>query len=363
MLIIAGGGLSGAATATALAQAGREVTFIEREAVPTHKICGEFLSIEAQIYLKHLGFDVAALGGHRITHVRLIKGAAQVTAPLPFAALSVTRRALDAALRDHAVAAGATCLTATIRSLNGLTLELDQRDPVTASTLFLATGKHELRGAKRDVPAAGRLVGFKTYVRLSPAQTAALAQHVELYLFPGGYAGLQLVEDGTANLCLLIDRAMLKRLGGAWPAVLDYIQAGSAVLATRLAGGAATLEAPLTIAQIPYGFIHHAPDPSPIFRLGDQAGVIHSFTGDGMSIALHSAALAAGMFLAGADAASFHRRLAGDVTGQIRRASALHALSLNPLTRAALFGTARAWPGLLPLAARATRVPAARIAS
>jgi len=364
LLIIAGGGLAGAAAATALAQAGRDVTFIERESGPTHKICGEFLSIEAQSYLARLGFDFARLGAHSITHVRLTSGKHEVAATLPFTGMSLTRRALDAGLRAHAVRAGAKILTASIRGLDVMTLELDQHEKLTASTLFLATGKHELRGAKRAAPAPNGLVGFKMYFALTPAQSASLAHHVELHLGAGFYAGLQLVEDGTANLCLLINRATLKRLGGAWAAVLAHVQAQNSVLAARLSGAASVLEAPLTIAQIPYGYIYRPPLGAEIFRLGHQAGVIHSFTGDGMSIALHSAALATDTYLNGGGGAEYHRRLAGDISGQIFRAGVLHDLVQFPPARAAFLNAARVFPGLLPLIASLTRVPErSRIAS
>ncbi len=352
--------MAGAAAAAALAQAGRDVTFIERESGPTHKICGEFLSIEAQTYLTRLGFDFARLGAHPITHVRLTSGKHEVAAKLPFTGMSLTRRALDAGLRAHAVRAGAKNLTASIRGLDGMTLELDQHGPMTASTLFLATGKHELRGAKRDVPAPNGLVGFKMYFALTPAQSARLAHHVELHLGAGFYAGLQLVEDGTANLCLLINRATLKFLGGTWPAVLEHVQEQNSVLAARLRGARPVLDAPLTIAQIPYGYIFRAPAGEKIFRLGDQAGVIHSFTGDGMSIALHSAALATSTYLADGGGAKYHRRLAGDISGQIFRAGALHGLVQFPPARAAFLTAARAFPGLLPLTASLTRVPERR---
>jgi flavin-dependent dehydrogenase len=231
---------------------------------------------------------------------------------------------------------------------------------MTASTLFLATGKHELRGAKRDVPAPNGLVGFKMYFALTPAQSARLAHHVELHLGAGFYAGLQLVEDGTANLCLLINRATLKFLGGTWPAVLEYVQEASTSLAARLSGATPVLDTPLTIAQIPYGYIFRAPAGAKIFRLGDQAAVIHSFTGDGMSIALHSAALATSTYLAGGSSAAYHNRLAGDITGQIHRAGALHSLVQFPAARAAFLTAARTFPGVLPLTAHLTRVPGRR---
>jgi hypothetical protein len=79
-----------------------------------------------------------------------------------------------------------------------------------------------------------------------------------------------------------------------------------------------------------------------------------------MSIALHSAALATSTYLADGGGAKYHRRLAGDISGQIFRAGALHGLVQFPPARAAFLNAARLFPGLLPLTASLTRVPERR---
>ena len=63
----------------------------------------------------------------------------------------------------------------------------------------------------------------------------------------------------------------------------------------------------MAISPIPYGYL--AARSSGLWRIGDQAAVIPSFTGDGMSIALHSASLAAQMYLAGKSADEYLRTL------------------------------------------------------
>ena len=68
------------------------VTLIERELVPRHKICGEFLSGEALEDLHALGIDVASLGAVRIDFVRLAAAGRAAEAPLPFPAASLTRK-------------------------------------------------------------------------------------------------------------------------------------------------------------------------------------------------------------------------------------------------------------------------------
>jgi flavin-dependent dehydrogenase len=85
--------------------------------------------------------------------------------------------------------------------------------------------------------------------------------------------------------------------------------------------------------------------------------VIQSFTGDGMSIALHSAALAVQAVLRGEDAAAYHRQLARDIRGQIKRADLLYTLMESRAAQAGLFGITKLWPTSLRIAARVTRVP------
>ncbi len=359
--LVAGGGLAGSAAAIALARAGREVTLIERETAPHHKVCGEFLSIEAQGYLRALGLNPASLGGHEITQVCLVRKADVISAPLPFTAMGLTRRRIDEALLGLAARAGVNVRRGhSIRAVNPAALKVDVDDLgcLCPRTLLLATGKHDVRAAPR-AHAPSVYVGFKTYFRLAPGQRAALAGRVELILYPGGYAGLQLVEDGMANLCLLITAAALKRAGGQWEAVLDMIQAASPHLATRLAGGQALLAKPLAIARIPYGFVHHASleDHPGLFRIGDQAAVIPSFTGDGMSISLHSAALAASYAARNASAHAYHRRLSADIARPMRMAGALHGLLAAGASYNAVFALARLVPASLALGAALTRIP------
>ena len=363
-VVIAGGGLAGAAAACLLARAGRDVVLFERDAGPSDKICGEFVSAEAQAYLERIGIDVMALGAHPIRRLRLVHRDREVACALPFAAIGLSRRVLDEALLLHAVRCGAEVRrgqgVALKQDRGPILLELADGETLTAGTMFLATGKHDLRGIRRHVETPSELVGFKLHLRLTQARQAALAGHIEIVLLRGGYAGMQLVENGMANLCLLVERSVLRLAGGGWDGLLAHFRRAEPQLAARLDGAAALMRRPLSISRVPYGFVH-APakdDPPGIFRLGDQAAVIPSFTGDGMSIALHSAVVAASCHLAGQSAAAYHRRLRRDVGGQIARAGWLYRVGGSVRGQAALMRAAAMWPGGLALAARLTRVPA-----
>ena len=362
--LIAGGGLAGAAAACRLAQHGQAVTLFERDREARHKVCGEFVSVEARNHLAALGLDLAALGAVSIERVRIACRGSLVESALPFTGSSLTRRRLDAALLAHARASGADirqgravrCVKA---NADGTTmLELDGGEHPGGERVLLATGKHELRGARRPAPGEAQ-VCFKSYFSLTTANRRALDGNVELVLFRAGYGGLQMVEDGVANLCLLTTSANLARVGGNWPALLAALMAESPHLRGRLQGAEERLDRPLSIAQVPYGFLHRAaPDaPRDLFRLGDQMAVIPSFTGDGMAIALHTAAEAARSILGGEPAAGYHDRMRRTLRPQMRLAGGLYAVGRTGPGQAMMVLGARVWPGLVQRLAGATRVP------
>ena len=354
--VVIGGGLAGAAAACRLARAGHAVTVLEREAGPVHKVCGEFLSGEALADLAALGVDAAALGAAPIGALRLVHRGRAVETRLPFAASGLSRLVLDEALLRRAAQLGAE-----IR--RGVRVRSLEEALAAGGPVLLATGKHDLRGAPRTAAEPEALIGFKLHLRLRPAQRAALAGHVEVVLFAGGYAGLQLIEDGIANLCLLVDRSRFDAAGQTWPALLAALQREDAHLACRLEGADALWDRPLSIFRVPYGYLHAGAEQDGAYRLGDQAAVIPSFCGDGMAIALHTARLAAEAVLGGRDAASYHQAMRREAGPPVRLAYGLYQATRSRAVRAAVLGVAGAWPGLLRGVARRTRVSRSDVTS
>ena len=384
--IVVGGGLAGAAAACRLARAGRHVVLFEREPGPHHKVCGEFLSPEAAADLLDLGIDLAGCVPDAgcesasvcmpVETVRLTDGVRLAAAALPFRAYGLSRRRLDEMLLTRAAALGAEIrrgvavraieagpgvmpvvrLAAGVRRAAGVRHAAGVR--LSARAVFLATGKHDLRGWTRPAPAEAP-VGLKLHLGLAPEAAAALARHVELHFFDGGYLGLQRIETGDANLCLVLRPDLLRRLGGRWDDVRMYLAGTSPILAERLRGTVPRWDRPLAVARIPYGYRHRGGPATGVWRLGDQAAVTPSFTGDGMAIALESARLAAAHFLAGGTDADYHRALGRSVGAQLRVARMLSGvLGFGP-SRGLAFGLLGLCPGLVRAGARLTRLSGA----
>jgi flavin-dependent dehydrogenase len=358
--LVIGGGVAGAALAAHLAEAGRAVLLVERRNGPHDKVCGEFISGEAALYLDDLGVDLAALGAVRMRTVRLAAGRQVTAVPLPFPAFSLSRRVLDEALLRAASERGAHIrhgcgVRALARRGSRWVAQLDSGETIAADEVFLATGKHDLRGWKRPPGALNDLVAFKLHWQLAREEAASLGASVELVLFPDGYAGLEPVEDSRANLCLVVRQRQFAALGRRWDTLLASLCAASPHLRGRLAGALACADRPLAIASIPYG--HVAKVGRGPWLLGDQAAVIPSFAGDGIAIALHSARLAADIHLAGGTADEFQRQLAREVAGQVRRATWLSRLLVHPAGRSVAVAAARVWPDIVAGVARSTRIP------
>lgn len=359
-VLILGGGVAGCAASILLARKGRGVTLIEREPTPRHKVCGEFLSGEALEDLHALGINAASLGAVPIDSVRLAAAGRAAEAPLPFPAASLTRKALDTALIAEAIAAGVRVERGrSVQSLGRTTSNvwqatLDDGTTCEAATVFLATGKHDLRGYTRPEDPE-RWIAFKMYFRLTHAQASELGRASELMLYPGGYGGIQPVEGGIANLCWVVQQRHLARVGNRWENSLAKMQRDCPHLAMRLAGAEPVLAKPIAITHIPYGYIRRTTENG-LYCIGDQAAVIPSFTGDGISIALHTARCGVAAYLAGEPAPIFQARLRSALRAQMRLAEFAADGLNNSLSRAVLPFCLRVWPGVMRLTARLTRV-------
>jgi len=292
---IIGAGPAGAAVAVALARAGHSTLLVDKSRFPRAKVCGCCLNSSALGSLNRLGLTELADSGAPLTNIRLAAGGRTAALPLTGGA-SLSRSALDAGLAAAAVRAGATFVddvTAAIGAADGdgRAVRLEQhghRIEIRAKLVVAATGLAGLRFSGADevrprVPRASR-IGAGAIALAAPEYYRAGA--VYMACAPHGYLGMVRLEDGRLDLAAALDSNFLRSAGG--PA-----RAATIILAD------AGLPALPEIEQLPWqgtpALTRRIAQPAAerLLVLGDAAGYVEPFTGEGIAWALAAAEAAA----------------------------------------------------------------------
>jgi flavin-dependent dehydrogenase len=378
-IIILGAGPAGSSLAAVLRELGWDVVLIERRNFPHHKVCGEFLSPESQASLRAMGLypTVAALQPARIAQARLVSPAGvAVQTPLPGCAWGLSRFALDAGLAAAAQQRGVDLranITATAIRQIGKSFEVALRsrngsETIRARAVVAACGRHSLSGLPprrtQNLKPGQGYVGVKCHY-----EGVTMPAQVELFFFPGGYAGVNRIEGERVNFCLLATQAAFVRAGQSMAAMRHTAACWNPALGRRLAGGQVLPETETAVAAV---------DPNRpgtpwdgVACLGDTAVMIPPLCGDGMAIALRSAELCAPLahnFLQGqlslADwqvgyQASWH----AEFDQPVRVGRYLQAMLNLPLLADALIGLGRLAPPLVTALVQATRSRSGNIAN
>ena len=91
-IIIIGGGLAGLTAAIHLSKNGFDVTVIEKNNYPRHKVCGEYISNEVLPYFTGLGIDIQSLQPTIIDTLEFSDcNGRRITAKLPLGGFGVSR--------------------------------------------------------------------------------------------------------------------------------------------------------------------------------------------------------------------------------------------------------------------------------
>lgn len=332
-LLVVGGGPAGATLATLAARAGAHVVLLERDRFPRQKVCGEFLSAEGCAVLGRLGLldALRAAGGTSIDRFaisvpsgRRVEGALPDLPGIGRSALGISRAVLDRTLFDLAARSGADArdgveAVAPIVEggrVTGVRARRVGAPPGSEEAFFarvVAAGDGRRSAIQRALDplggdptrsAPGSWFGLKRHFRLDPER---LAGRVEIHLFDGGYAGLGAIEGGRANLCLLTTVRALRACGGSPDRLLAERILRNPAAAERLSGCEPTGE---WLAVGPLRFGPRRPVLAGALLVGDAAGSVDPFSGEGMSNALTGAELAAPIVLAAASRGSLEPALA-----------------------------------------------------
>lgn len=293
-VIIVGAGLAGCSAAIQLAKQGIQVLLLEQARYPTHRLCGEFLSVEVIAAFAQLGIleTVREAGAHPIRRAVLTTSAGiSFQSELPGTALGLSRYRLDQILFERSRLVGAACKDGTsVKAIGG-----SLRDGFAVSTsqgdfkgrmVIGAFGKRSAldRSLKRDfVQRRSPWVACKAhYTGLN------LPNVIELHAFPGGYCGLSQIEAGQINVCWIAHERVLKSATCAEDRLAPEALFKNPALADRLRS-MQRRSASQSLAQISFAIKDKF--DGDLLMMGDSGGMITPLCGDGMAMALRSAEL------------------------------------------------------------------------
>ncbi len=304
---VVGGGPAGSTCALLLARAGLRVTLIERAVFPRRKVCGEYLNTGAVAALDRIGVlgEVRAKA-YALYGVRLVPPrASAVELPFTSGALSCERETLDAILLRAAVYAGVTVVHGRaadllrdgdridgvwVRNEDGTGYEVRARWTVGADGCGSTVARHAhlvQRSWKRPrFAVGGHYAGF-----------GDLGGFIEMYVGNGAYFALNPLGRDVTNVMVVVPKASL----AAWSGSVDRGVAGKAAELGRGHRSFASAERIGTRAVFgPLAHSVRSPVAGGVILIGDAAGFLNPFTGQGVFLALTSAEAAARAIVASA---------------------------------------------------------------
>jgi len=317
---IVGGGPAGAVLATHLAKRGRAVVLLERSPAYRWRACGVFSSPASADALRAAGLDGETLASvvrpapaMRLetasgTQVRLTYGD---DGSLATPAVSFDRAALDPALLALARRAGADVrLGAAAARVEPGRIVARDADGETAVEARVIVGADGIRSTVARAFGIGRspLLGDRVGLTFHVADTGPAApRDARMIQFRDGYVGLAPVPGARVNVGIVLGRSWASQLreDGAEHTVEAVLAAIPPAPDDPVDWGAAERCDPIEGAA-PLGHrVARRHGPAWVL-VGDAAGFLDPFTGEGLHRALVSARLAA---------AAIERHLSGDADG------------------------------------------------
>lgn len=312
--VVVGGGPAGALTAALLAKRGRRVVLLERSPAYRWRACGVFASPAAVDMLRKAGLEEADIAriARPIPAMR-VETAAGTSFRLTYgddgqfvaSAVGFDRSALDPLLVDLAAASGVVVrLGETVTSVEEGRVMLAGGVSIRAAIIVGADGLRSVVARSFGVDRPARLaprVGLTFHVT---DQRPEGRDDARIVLFDGGYVGLAPVPGRRVNVGIVLGGPWLERLrregakatvgavlGAVAPAPNDPVDWSTATRCDSIEGAS------------PLGVRAERRAGRGWLLVGDAAGFLDPFTGEGLHRALMSASLAA---------AAVNRALDGD---------------------------------------------------
>jgi flavin-dependent dehydrogenase len=317
-VMVIGAGLAGSAAAIRLARRGFDVAWIEAAHFPRQKVCGCCLNLAALSALRELGCDdaVRRLAPAELRQWKLNACGREVTAPLP-GGIAVSRGALDTTLVDEARKFGVTPQFGVRGQIvdaspaGVIVRRSDLATPQRFDAVVLATG---LTGASvsRWLPWIEQPHGPMGASLLVQRLDGVADRTIHMVCGDGGYVGLVRLEDGRVDVAGAVwpERHEIESTGHHHPGGDAALEAVKRVGKERIVRIFETILATASIGPLPPDAAERLMTTPPLRRLrhygehgllavGDAAGYVEPFTGEGMAWAIRSGIVAADCIAAG----------------------------------------------------------------
>jgi geranylgeranyl reductase family protein len=314
-VLVVGAGPGGSAAAHALAQSGLDVLLLEKTAFPREKVCGDGLTPRAVKTLVDMGIDTSEANGFiRNRGLRILGGGVKLELPWPELAtypnygLVRPRLDFDDLLAQNAQKAGARLQTLTNVTgpvvengrVVGVTTKVGpDKTPVTyRAPLVIAADGVSARLAiarginKRDDRPMG--VAVRRYYESPRHDDDMLESWLELRTPEGdllpGYGWVFGVGDGTSNVGLGILNTTK-----AWQDTnyRDLMQRWTSSMPAEWQFDEEHARGQIRGAALPMGFNRQPHYADGMILIGDAAGAVNPFNGEGIAYAMESGRIAA----------------------------------------------------------------------
>lgn len=345
-VVVVGAGPAGSAAALNVLRLrpGAAVLLLDAQSFPRDKTCGDGVAAEVFDLLDDLGVSGIRDLGPAAPRLRLRTPTGHaVHRAAPRSNWVITRRDLDAALVDAAVAAGAELRRHRVRTLDldGDRVVLD--GTVTARTVIGADGAHSVVRRALGAPPAppeGTAVAIRGYTPVA-AEPGTLTIEYAGDTVPA-YAWSFPIAGGGAN----VGYGVFDKCGAGSRA--DLLERLTALLPGQEPDPATLRAHHLPLSTTP----RFQPDGRALLA-GDAAAKVNPLTGEGIFDAVASGILAGRNALRGADAGAAHREAMERAFGRHHRhVAALARLAARPAFLDAAIAAAAAHPSVFDCAVR-----------
>ena len=290
-VIIIGGGMAGLLSAIQLQNQQVPCLVIEKKQYPFHRVCGEYISKEAEPFLKKLSLYPSHFNPPSISRFQLssVRGK-NSTMPLDLGGFGISRYSFDHFLYHQALSCGVEFLFEEVSNLifeNNQFVVTAGDQHFTSKVVVGAFGKRSLIDVKLGrefVKRRSPFVGIKYHIKTDHADDL-----IALHNFEGGYCGISNVENGVSNMCYLVTSSQLKKCGGI-PELERSILQKNPLLKYIFTNSDFLWEKPEVISEI--SFDTKSPVENHMVMVGDAAGMITPLCGNGMAMAIHASKIA-----------------------------------------------------------------------